>query len=161
MSKHTVRMFSPPRSKWAGWLTLVFILFLALYPSPVFPWSPVSRNDLYFSESDYREAGAFLQSNTKPDAIVVSDAYWLTSWYGDRASLWFPVDVKTLEEIEREFIAVDAVFLTPKYVSEASKTDAVWLSLYSSPKPFEEFQIVKEFVSAKGLRVVLFLKSGG
>jgi len=161
MSEQPDLMVSRPRARWAGWLALAFLLFLVLYPSPAFPWSPAQRNASGFAESDYREIGAFLQANTKSDALVASDAYWLVSWYGDRASLFFPVDIKTLDEIERSYVSVDAVFLTPTYVSAAAATDPIWLNLYNQPKPFGRFQVVKEFTSAHGLRVVLFLKSEG
>ena len=162
MSQHSgFRILSPPRSGWVAWAVLAFLLVLMLYPSPAFPWSPVTAESATIVESDYREIGEFLQANTSPDAVVVSDAYWLVSWYGDRTTLWFPVDLETLAEIERSFVSVDAVFLTPTYVGAAAKTDPVWQNLYQNPTPFGDFQIVKEFTSAHGLRAVLFLKQEG
>lgn len=161
MSERPDLMFSRHHARRVGWLALAFLLFLVLYPSPAFPWSPAERNASGFAESDYREIGGFLQAHTRPDALVASDAYWLVSWYGDRATLWFPVDVKTLEEIERSYVNVDAVFLTPTFVSAAANTDPIWLNLYNKPEPFGRFQVVREFTSAHGLRVVLFLKSEG
>ncbi len=159
MNQHPgFRILSPPKSRWAAWVVLGFLLLMMLYPSPAFPWSPVARETSAIVESDYREIGQFLQDNTSTDAMVVSDAYWLVSWYGDRTTLWFPVDIETLAEIERSFVSVDAVFLTPTYVSAAAKTNPVWQDLYEKPRPFGEFRIVKEYTSAHGLRAVLFLK---
>jgi len=162
MNQHPgFRILSPPKSAWVAWAALGFLLLLMLYPSPAFPWSPVAEQSSAITESDYREIGQFLQANTAEDAIVVSDAYWLVSWYGDRTSLWFPVNLETLAEIEQRFVSVDAVFLTPTYVSEAAKTNPVWQNLYSNPVPFGDFPIVKEFTSTHGLRAVLFLKQEG
>lgn len=159
MNQHPgFRILSPPKSVWAAWVALALLLLLMLYPSPAFPWSPVPQQPSALTESDYREIGRFLQAHTSEDAVVVSDAYWLVSWYGDRTSLWFPVDLETLAEIEQQFVGVDAVFLTPTFISAAARTNPVWQNLYERPAPFGEFQVVKEFTSARGLRAVLFLK---
>lgn len=150
-------LVSRPRWPWLASVALALLLFLLLYPSPAFPWTPVSNPASSFDETDYREIGSFLQANTAPDAVVASDAYWLVSWYGARTSLWFPVDIETLDEIDRTYVQVDAVFLTPTYVTEAARTDPIWQNLYDRPRPFGKFQVVKEFTSAHGLRAVLFL----
>lgn len=151
-------LVSRPRAAWASWAALAVLLVLLLYPSPAFPWSPLEGEPSAIVEADYREIGAFLQANTPPDAVVASDAYWLVSWYGDRTSLWFPVDTETLEEIERRYVGVDAVFLTPTYLNVSAKTNPVWRNLYAKPKAFGEFTVVKEYVSTHGLRAVLYLK---
>lgn len=149
---------SRPRVAWASWAALALLLVLLLYPSPAFPWTPPEMESSAIVEADYREIGAFLQANTPPDAVVASDAYWLVSWYGDRTSLWFPVDTETLDEIERRYVRVDAVFLTPTYLNVSAKTNPVWRNLYAKPKPFGEFTVIKEYVSTHGLRAVLYLQ---
>lgn len=151
-------LISRPRGAWASWAALALLLVLLLYPSPAFPWTPPEVQPSAIVEADYREIGAFLQANTPPDAVVASDAYWLVSWYGDRTSLWFPVDTETLDEIERRYVRVDAVFLTPTYLNASAKTNPVWRNLYAKPKPFGEFTVIKEYVSSHGLRAVLYLK---
>ncbi|GEM_PF-2031163 len=156
MDDHTLA--SRPRAAWASWAALAILLLLLLYPSPAFPWSPLDAEPSAIVEADYREIGEFLKANTPPDAVVASDAYWLVSWYGDRTSLWFPVDTEALAEIERRFVRVDAVFLTPTYLNAAAKTNPVWRNLYAKPKAFGEYKVIKEYVSTHGLRAVLFLK---
>lgn len=151
-------LVSRPRTAWASWAALAVLLLLLLYPSPAFPWSPLNTERSAIVEADYREIGEFLKANTPPDAIVVGDAYWLISWYGDRTSVWFPVDTETLEEIERRYMHVDAVFLTPTYLNASAKTNPVWRNLYAKPRAFGEFTVIKEYVSTHGLRAVLYLK---
>lgn len=151
-------ILSRPRAAWLSGVALVILLLLLLYPSPAFPWSPLEMEPSTIVEQDYRQIGEFLQENTSPDAVVVSDAYWLVSWYGDRTSLWFPVDTETLAEIERSFVQVDAVFLTPTYLNAAALTNPIWRNLYAKPQAFGEFQVIKEFTSDNGLRAVLYLK---
>ena len=151
-------LLSRPRSAWVSWAALGIVLILLLYPSPAFPWSPPDTEPLAIVEQDYRQIGDFLKANTAPDAVVAGDAYWLVSWYGDRTSLWFPVDTETLDEIERRFASVDAVFLTPTYLNAAALTNPIWRNLYAKPKAFGEFQVIKEFTSTNGLRAVLYLK---
>jgi len=151
-------LVSHPRAAWVSWVALGVLLILLLYPSPAFPWSPLDAEPSAIVEADYRQIGDFLKANTSPDAIVASDAYWFVSWYGDRTSLWFPVDTETLEEIERRFVDVDAVFLTPTYLNAAALTNPIWRNLYAKPKAFGEFQVIKEFTSGNGLRAVLYLK---
>ncbi|MGB9593563.1 MAG: hypothetical protein ACPL7R_05450 [Anaerolineae bacterium] len=160
MSEHPDErdVISRPRTAWASWAALAVLLLLLLYPSPAFPWSPLDAQPSAIVEADYREIGAFLQANTSPDAVVAGDAYWLISWYGDRTSLWFPVDTAALDEIERRYVKVDAVFLTPTYLNASALTNPVWRNLYAKPKAFGEFTVIKEYVSAHGLRAVLYLK---
>ncbi len=149
---------SRPRAAWVSWAALALLLVLLLYPSPAFPWSPLDAQPSAIVEADYREIGEFLKANTPPDAIVAGDAYWLISWYGDRTSLWFPVDTEALEQIERKYVNVDAVFLTPTYLNASALTNPVWRNLYAKPKAFGKFTVIKEHVSAHGLRAVLYLK---
>jgi hypothetical protein len=152
-------LFSAPRRPWVGWLVLGIAMLVILYPSPVMPWAPPPKPHNAITEADSWEFGSFLQANTPSDAVVVSDAYWLVSWYGNRTSVWFPLDLRSLYELNDRLVHVDAVFLTPSFVGNA-QTNPVWLGLYSRPSPFGEFTDVREFKSKNGYRVVLYQRKG-
>jgi hypothetical protein len=134
-------------------------LLAALYPSPVMPWAPIPKARNQIVEHDFWEFGRFLQDNTPTGAVVVSDAYWLVSWYGNRTSLWFPLNLEGLSTLNDRLLHVDAVFLTPTFVSNP-QTATVWLGLYSRPKAFGEFTDIREFKSTNGYRVVLYQRKG-
>lgn len=57
-----------------------------------------------------REAAQFL----KPTELLMSDAPWATAWYGERLSVWTPMDAQaSFYEINDRHKAVSALLLTP------------------------------------------------
>lgn len=145
-----------PRHPWVGWLALAVLLLLIIYPSSIMPWAPLPKARNLIVESDFWEFGKFLQENTPPGAVVVSDAYWLVSWYGKRTSVWFPQTVAMVDELNDRLLHVDAVFLTSAFITAGSQTDPIWLILFSKPRAFGEFTDIREFRSTNGYRVVLY-----
>ena len=61
--------------------------------------------------------GAFIREKTPPDEVVVTDAPWIAWWHGDRTSVWIPVDMPTLQALQRR-VRVDWLLLTFEYWRE-------------------------------------------
>ncbi|MBI1785585.1 hypothetical protein HYR69_10625, partial [Candidatus Sumerlaeota bacterium] len=56
--------------------------------------------------------GEVLDHLTPPDAVILSDAPWVTAWYGDRTSVWIPSRIEETPAVARRASA-SYVMLTP------------------------------------------------
>jgi 4-amino-4-deoxy-L-arabinose transferase-like glycosyltransferase len=75
----------------------------------------------------YGPAMAYLQAHTGDDAILISDAMDIVSWYGDRACIWTPVALEMVAQIEAR-APVEGVYLTDRLF--AWPEDEAWYEIY-------------------------------
>ncbi len=78
---------------------------------------------------EYGEDMNYLQTYTQADAVLLSDAMDLVSWYGDRTCIWTPVDLETVVQIEAQ-VAVEGIYLTKRMFNWPE--DQVWYNIYLS-----------------------------
>ncbi len=83
--------------------------------------APVDRDGVIsagFSEihgaKDFTSLGAFVQEHTGEDDVILSDAPWIVSWYGDRTSIWLPNSPRDVAYL-RTHADIEWLFLTEEY----------------------------------------------
>lgn len=121
------------------------IIFLLLFPFK--PWEAkfaAAKESRQVMSSWSQKLGTFIQENTERDEVIVSDVPWLTGWYGKRPSLWLPASPEIFDEMDKEFIKVDYLFLSANYTLQWWEHKH-WQSLYKSPRNWNGFVPYKIF----------------
>ena len=106
------------------WIGLGF-LFLLILPGLLHLWqTALSPPDGIFR----RNLELLIENYIPEDAVVASDTPWATGWYGERLSIWLPMDYKQIETLDQR-LPIDYVVLTPG-VGSADWTGTSWQRIY-------------------------------
>lgn len=105
----------------------------------------------------YIELSRVLKENTDVDDIIVTNLDTWGTWYGERKTVWFPVEPKQLIDPITRKIPFDAIYLTSYLIDDANYymgTD--WRIIFDNPKDSELWicdgcdEIAKEY-TLKGI----------
>ncbi len=94
----------------------------------------------------------YLQSISKNDEVVVSDAPWRVAWFANRAAIWTPLwgddFLRLVERMgEEERKKIKFAYLTPALLRLSGKTDNPWRRVY------QEGKIPEGFLFTKGVKL--------
>jgi len=86
-----------------------------------------------------------LKEDTKKDDVIITNLDTWGSWYGDRKTVWFPLEPKMIYSINQNF---DAIYLTSYKIDDANYyMGESWREIYDNPqkqKVLSEYKFVKE-----------------
>lgn len=83
----------------------------------------------------YAELSYILKENTNPDQVVLTNLDTWGSWYGERKTVWFPLEPKQIIDPATGSIPFDAIYLTSYKMDDANYymgTD--WRMIFENPK---------------------------
>ena len=77
------------------------------------------------------EAGAARSLTTQmaPSEVSFSDQPWLAAWYGNRTSIWIPIEDKSLTDLRRQFPQARWLFLTDQIQGLSPEWDETYRGL--------------------------------
>jgi 4-amino-4-deoxy-L-arabinose transferase-like glycosyltransferase len=100
----------------------------------------------------YVELAWILKENTKPNDLVVTNLDTWGSWYGERKTIWFPLEPGQLIPQEGKKLKIDGIYLTSyKMDDENYYMGEEWREIFYQPEelkdPFfvENFELVGRF----------------
>lgn len=100
----------------------------------------------------YVELSKFLKENTDPNQVVVTNLDTWGSWYGERKTVWFPMEPKQLIDSSNGKIPFDAIYLTNYLMDDANYyMGESWREIFNNPKDSTKWtcdgcdEIAKEF----------------
>ena len=82
----------------------------------------------------YVELSKILKENTNPNQVVITNLDTWGSWYGERKTVWFPLEPKQLIDPATGEIPFDAIYLTSYLIDDANYymgTD--WRTIFDNP----------------------------
>lgn len=79
------------------------------------------------------------------DAIVVSDCPWAVAWYGRRTSVWLPLSLRQLSQIEGSVGRVDAVFISRYAGSFAAVNPQALAKLLTEPGAGRGYHVARAY----------------
>jgi len=83
----------------------------------------------------YVELSKILKENTSSDDIIVTNLDTWGSWYGERKTVWFPVEPKQLTNPETGEIPFDAIYLTSYLMDDANYYMGTgWRVIFENPE---------------------------
>ena len=98
------------------------------------------------------ELSKILKENTDPNQVVITNLDTWGSWYGERKTVWYPLEPKQIIDPVTGKIPFDAIYLTSYLINDANYymgTD--WRMIFENPKDPEKWtcdgcaKIAKEF----------------
>jgi 4-amino-4-deoxy-L-arabinose transferase-like glycosyltransferase len=108
----------------------------------------------------YVELSKILKENTNPNQIVVTNLDTWGSWYGERKTVWFPVEPKQLIDPANGKIPFDAIYLTSYLIDDENYyMGTEWRIIFNNPSDSSKWicdgcvEIAKEF-TLKGVYTV-------
>lgn len=100
----------------------------------------------------YVKLSWILKENTKPDDLIITNLDTWGSWYGERKTIWFPLEPKQLIPPEGKELKIDAIYLTSyKMDDENYYMGENWRKIFYQPEksedPFftENFELAGKF----------------
>lgn len=100
----------------------------------------------------YAKLSYILRDNTLSSQIVVTNLDTWGSWYGDRRTIWFPLEPKQLIDSKTDKILVDAIYLTSYLIDDENYyMGQSWRQIFENPKDITKWkcdgcdEIAKEF----------------
>jgi hypothetical protein len=153
--------------------TLVFIFIIGQTVGKIFLDSRYIRARTNLGKSPvYVELARILKENTNPDDLIITNLDTWGSWYGERKTIWFPLEPSQLIPSEGKELKIDAIYLTSyKMDDENYFMGEEWRKIFSGPEeledPFfaEDFELAKKFELApeetyerEGAQAVLLIR---
>lgn len=100
----------------------------------------------------YVELSWILKENTEPDDLIITNLDTWGSWYGERKTIWFPLEPSQLIPEEGKKLKIDAIYLTSyKMDDENYFMGENWREIFYQPEglkdPFfsENFELKGKF----------------
>lgn len=82
----------------------------------------------------YAELSKILKENTNPDQVVITNLDTWGSWYGERKTVWFPMEPKQLIDPSTGEIPFDAIYLTSYKMDDANYyMGEDWRMIFENP----------------------------
>lgn len=108
----------------------------------------------------YVELSKILKENTSENNVVITNLDTWGSWYGERKTVWFPMEPKQLIDPATGKIPFDAIYLTNYLMDDANYyMGEGWRTIFNNPKDSTKWtcdgcsEIAKEF-ALKGVYTV-------
>jgi len=100
----------------------------------------------------YVELSKTLKENTEPDDVVITNLDTWGSWYGERKTVWFPLEPKQIINLDTGEIPFDAIYLTSYLIDDANYyMGNDWRMIFNNPNDPKKWtcsscdEITKEF----------------
>lgn len=95
----------------------------------------------------YVQLSWILKENTNPDDLVITNLDTWGSWYGERRTVWFPLEPSQLVPEEGEEFKIDALYLTSyKIDDENYYMGENWRQIFYHPEKPEDPFLAKYFI---------------
>lgn len=101
----------------------------------------------------YVELSKILKENTNPNQVVITNLDTWGSWYGERKTVWFPLEPKQLIDPDTGEIPFDAIYLTSYKMDDANYyMGEGWRMIFENPGDSKKWtcdgcsEISKEFL---------------
>lgn len=83
----------------------------------------------------YVELSKILKENTDPDDVVITNLDTWGSWYGERKTVWFPLEPKQIVNSATGSIPFDAIYLTSYKMDDANYyMGEGWRGIFENPE---------------------------
>ena len=80
----------------------------------------------------YVQLSYILRDNTEPDEVIVTNLDTWGSWYGERKTIWFPLEPDQLIDIKDD---IDAIYLTSYLIDDENYyMGETWRKIFLNPK---------------------------
>jgi len=94
----------------------------------------------------YMELAKILRDNTKPSDIIVTNLDTWGSWYGNRRTIWYPLEPSQLNELDPRNVPVDAIYLTSYLMDDENYyMGSVWREIFTNPSNIQDPFIAKNY----------------
>jgi hypothetical protein len=88
----------------------------------------------------YALLSKIMKDNTNPNDIIITSLDTWGSWYGERTTVWFPVEPAKLIDSKTNKIPFDAIYLTDYLMDDQNNYMGVnWRVIFNNPKNPEEW----------------------
>jgi hypothetical protein len=83
----------------------------------------------------YVELSKILKENTEPNQVIVTNLDTWGTWYGERKTVWFPLEPKQLIDKRTQTIPFDAIYLTSYKIDDPNYyMGKDWRVIFENPK---------------------------
>jgi len=94
----------------------------------------------------YVKLSWILKENTEPDDLIITNLDTWGSWYGERKTIWFPLEPAQLVPEPGRKLKIDAIFLTSyKMEDENYYMGENWRKIFYQPEKLEDEFFAKNF----------------
>lgn len=94
----------------------------------------------------YVELAKILRDNTKSSDIVVTNLDTWGSWYGERRTIWYPLEPSQLGELDPKKVSVDAIYLTSYLMDDENNyMGSAWRQIFGNPTKIQDHYIAENF----------------
>lgn len=95
----------------------------------------------------YVQLSWLLKENTQPDDLIITNLDTWGSWYGERKTIWYPLEPSQLIPEEEKELKIDAIYLTSyKMDDENYYMGEDWRKIFYNPEKLEDPFFAKNFV---------------
>jgi predicted membrane protein len=102
----------------------------------------------------YAELSYVLKDNTNPSDVVVTNLDTWGSWYGERKTVWYPLEPDMLNPVNGEEVPFDAIYLTSYLIDDENYYMGVeWRQIFNNPEKITN-KFIAEYYKLKGIYVV-------
>ncbi|QLG69524.1 MAG: 4-amino-4-deoxy-L-arabinose transferase-like protein glycosyltransferase of PMT family [Candidatus Woesebacteria bacterium] len=83
----------------------------------------------------YVELSKILKENTEPNQVIVTNLDTWGTWYGERKTVWFPLEPKQLIDEKTQTIPFDAIYLTSYKIDDPNYyMGEDWRMIFENPQ---------------------------
>jgi hypothetical protein len=83
----------------------------------------------------YVELSKILKENTEPNQVIVTNLDTWGTWYGERKTVWFPLEPKQLIDKRTQTIPFDAIYLTSYKIDDPNYyMGEDWRMIFENPQ---------------------------
>jgi len=102
----------------------------------------------------YVKLAQILHENTESDDLVITNLDTWGTWYGERKTIWFPLEPSQLVPLEGKDLAASAIFLTSyKMDDKSSYMGEAWREIFYHPEELKGPFFAKNFVLEKKFEI--------
>ena len=101
---------------------------------------------------EYVVLAQILRSNTSPNQVVITNLDTWGSWYGERKTVWFPLEPGQIIDPSTGKIPFDSIYLTSYLIDDQNYyMGSGWREIFNNPKDSSKWtckgcpEIAKEF----------------
>jgi len=88
----------------------------------------------------YVELSKILKENTDPNQVVITNLDTWGSWYGERRTVWFPIEPKQIINSATGKIPFDAIYLTSYLIDDANYyMGESWRMIFDNPDDLKKW----------------------
>ena len=134
------KLFKNPRKVWLTAFLLIFVFVIGQTLGKIFFDSRYLRAHTNPDKPPvYVQLSWLLKENTNPDDLIITNLDTWGSWYGERKTIWFPLQPSQLIPSEGKELKIDAIYLTSyKMDDENYFMGEEWREIFYSSEEFED-----------------------